>query len=256
MKRRARKQLRGSKSMENCVIFKAEKKIFRLLLDESASMDDIFSETEKKLHKSKDFFKGETITLGYSGKELTDQDKAKMKELFESIGEITVKEIIPYQGQETIKREFPSFSSSGERSWSFGAELGNNRQSRRSSGMKVNKNDFTKFVKGTVRSGVLIEYDGNVLVLGDVNPGAEIKAKGNIVVMGTIKGLVHAGTDGDRSAYIVANRLKPTQLRIADLITRPPDDSDGSYRPSEPEVANIEGNSIFIDPLSVFLNKK
>ena len=33
--------------MENCVIFKAEKKIFRLLLDESASMDDIFSETEK-----------------------------------------------------------------------------------------------------------------------------------------------------------------------------------------------------------------
>lgn len=239
--------------MENCVVFKAEKKIFRLLLNESATIDEIISETEQKLHKAKKFFKGETITLGYSGKELTDLDANKIKNLFESIANIKVKEITPYQAPE-VKNIIPVLSFADN--LSHENKVPENKQIRRFAGMKANKNDLTKFVKGTVRSGVLIQSDGNVVILGDVNPGSEIKAKGNIVVMGTIKGLVHAGTDGDRSAFIVATGLKPTQLRIADLITRPPDSNDGFVAPTEPEVANIQDNCIIIDPLSVFLNIK
>ena len=241
--------------MEDSVIFKAEKKIFRLLLSESASWDEIISETEQKLHKAKAFFKGETITIGYEGRDLSNEDESNIKNLFESIADIKVNEILPYQAPD-LKKIIPPFGLTGNRFRTGSNDMEENKQMRRITGMKINKNDLTKFVKGTVRSGVLIQYDGNVVILGDVNPGSEVKAKGNIVVMGTVKGLVHAGTDGDRNAFIAAVKLKPTQLRIADLITRPPDSTDDYVTPNEPEVANIQNDSIFIDPLSVFLNKK
>ncbi|MEO8707250.1 MAG: septum site-determining protein MinC, partial [Kofleriaceae bacterium] len=42
----------------------------------------------------------------------------------------------------------------------------------------------TKVVVGPIRSGVILEHRGHLVVFGDVNPGAEIRAEGNIVVLG------------------------------------------------------------------------
>ena len=53
--------------------------------------------------------------------------------------------------------------------------------------------DSAMWVKRTVRSGVRLEYEGNVVVLGDVNPGAEVVAGGSVVVWGRLRGVVHAG---------------------------------------------------------------
>ncbi len=109
----------------------------------------------------------------------------------------------------------------------------------------------TKFIKGTLRSGQNISYEGNVVVLGDVNPGAEIIAYGNIIVMGSLRGVAHAGSNGNRDASVAAFYLDPTQLRISDVITRAP---DGEYeKPKVPELARVKGNMVYIEP---YLNKK
>ena len=100
--------------------------------------------------------------------------------------------------------------------------------------------------KGTLRSGQRIDYDGNVVVLGDVNPGAEVRASGDIVVMGALRGLAHAGSEGGPGA-VVAFRLEPTQLRIGDVIGRPPEGEAKSGR--EPEVAKLKNGVILIEPL-------
>jgi septum site-determining protein MinC len=71
----------------------------------------------------------------------------------------------------------------------------------------------------TIRSGTRIEFAGHVVVLGDVNPGAEIISEGNILVWGRLRGMVHAGAKGNRSAVICALELSPTQLRIADEVS-------------------------------------
>lgn len=71
----------------------------------------------------------------------------------------------------------------------------------------------------TLRSGTRIEFSGHVVVLGDVNPGAEIIAEGNVIVWGRLRGMVHAGAKGNRSAVICALDLSPTQLRIADEVS-------------------------------------
>lgn len=75
------------------------------------------------------------------------------------------------------------------------------------------------FVNKTLRSGTRIEFAGHVVVVGDVNPGAEIVAEGNVLVWGRVRGMVHAGSKGNTSAFICALDLSPTQLRIADEVS-------------------------------------
>ena len=83
-----------------------------------------------------------------------------------------------------------------------------------------------KVFTGTVRSGQRIEYEGTAIILGDVNAGSEVVAEQNIIVLGNIRGYVHAGAKGNRSAFIVANKINPTQLRISDLILKTEDKID------------------------------
>jgi septum site-determining protein MinC len=94
------------------------------------------------------------------------------------------------------------------------------------------------FLSRTLRSGTRIEFAGHVVVLGDVNPGAEIIAEGNVMIWGRLRGMVHAGAKGNRSAVICALDLSPTQLRIADQVS-------GVLKPREspgPERARINEN--------------
>jgi len=70
-------------------------------------------------------------------------------------------------------------------------------------------------VQRTLRSGFKLSHQGHVVVIGDVNPGAEIIAAGSVVVWGKLRGVVHAGVDGNNMAVVCALELDPTQLRIA-----------------------------------------
>jgi septum site-determining protein MinC len=75
------------------------------------------------------------------------------------------------------------------------------------------------FINKTLRSGKRIEYPGHVVVMGDVNAGAEIVADGNVIVWGRVRGMIHAGAKGNRSAAICALDLSATQLRIANEVS-------------------------------------
>ena len=102
----------------------------------------------------------------------------------------------------------------------------------------------TILVQRTLRSGQSVRYNGNVVILGDVNPGAEVTATGNVIVMGALRGVVHAGAKGDETAVVLALRLSPTQLRIANHITRPPDNEDVEV--VLPEIARIQNGVVTI----------
>ncbi len=103
----------------------------------------------------------------------------------------------------------------------------------------------TILIKRTLRSGQNLYYDGNVVIMGDINPGAEVVATGNIIVMGQMRGMVHAGSDGDETATVMAFRLQPTQLRIANHITRPPDGE--VVETNMPEIARIKNGVVTIE---------
>jgi septum site-determining protein MinC len=101
---------------------------------------------------------------------------------------------------------------------------------------------------GTVRSGQVLVHSGNLLFLGDVNPGGTIQCTGSIYVLGSLRGLAHAGSHGDQNAVIVASTLRPTQLRIADVISRPPDKWDDSEVGMR--FAYLADNQIIVEKIS------
>jgi septum site-determining protein MinC len=98
-------------------------------------------------------------------------------------------------------------------------------------------------IRRTLRSGRTVQSDGHVLIYGDVNPGAEIVAAGDIVVWGRLRGIVHAGANGDESAVVCALDMAPTQLRIAGYITVSPNDK---RRKPKPETALIRQGQIVV----------
>jgi septum site-determining protein MinC len=77
------------------------------------------------------------------------------------------------------------------------------------------------FVQRTLRSGFKVSHHGHIVVVGDVNPGAEIIAGGSVVVWGRLRGVVHAGAEGNDKAVVCALELEPMQLRIAGHVLAP-----------------------------------
>jgi septum site-determining protein MinC len=103
--------------------------------------------------------------------------------------------------------------------------------------------------RGTLRSGDHLEVGGSLLVLGDVNPGARVRAAGHVLVWGRLRGIAHAGCEGDENARIVAMHLRPLQLRIADAVARGPDDQPPL---GFCEQATLVAGRIRIDPAEPF----
>jgi len=85
-----------------------------------------------------------------------------------------------------------------------------------------------KQIKGIVRSGQVLEHKGDLLFLGDVNPGGSIVSTGSIYILGALRGMAHAGSEGDETAIIAASYLSPMQLKIAEVLSRAPDDDSVS----------------------------
>lgn len=96
----------------------------------------------------------------------------------------------------------------------------------------VAKQDLTKkpslpkkIINRTIRGGEEVTYKGSIVIYGNVNPGAKIIAGGNIDIHGSCRGVVHAGAFGDSNTFIIADKLAPLQIRIANFIARSPDDN-------------------------------
>ncbi|MFP4020896.1 MAG: septum site-determining protein MinC [Halanaerobium sp.] len=110
-----------------------------------------------------------------------------------------------------------------------------------------NQNSEAVIINRTLRSGQRVKHQANVVIVGDVNPGAEVIAGGDIIVFGRLRGVVHAGAGGSKDSQVAALKLDPTQLRIASLIARSPDDSDSSKL--QAERAYIEDDQIMVEKI-------
>lgn len=199
---------------KDVVVLKGIKNGIMAVLDADAPFELICKQATEKLAEVMEFFKSGSNRLLFSGRNVGAMERIKLEQ--------AVMEILPSNVTIEYQGDYPALS----------ARRGLN-------------GDRSKFYYGTVRSGQSIKSLGNLVVVGDVNPGAELIAVGDVVVMGCLRGIVHAGCNGDKSAVVSAVKMAPTQLRIADIITRPPDnETDESMIP---EIAYIKDGNIYID---------
>lgn len=121
--------------------------------------------------------------------------------------------------------------------------------------LKMLEDTEIKVYSRIIRSGQVLEVKGDLLLIGDVNPGGKVVSTGNIYIMGSLHGIAHAGVNGDQNAIITASYMNPSQLRIADYISRSPDyQTDGVYM--ECGLIDKEKDKIIIDRLQVLTHKR
>lgn len=210
------------------IIFKGMKDALIIMLDEEQDFEELMIELEKKLEASVNFLKGVNYPVRVRGKGLTEEQFKRVAEKIKEIVGLDVSLEEKEGGTVVTKEKMKKAENVPLKSMFYGIDEG-----------------VTKFHRGTLRSGQLVKFHGNVVVIGDANPGSQVVASGNIVIMGTARGIVHAGATGNKDAVVVAFNLYPTQLRIADVITRPPEEKFSKAQ--MPELAYIKDGAIYIE---------
>ncbi|EPD54292.1 septum site-determining protein MinC [Paenisporosarcina sp. FSL H8-0542] len=103
---------------------------------------------------------------------------------------------------------------------------------------------------GIVRSGQIVRAEGDLVVVGDVNPNGKVIAGGNIFVLGRLKGIAHAGANGNKEAVIAASWLEATHLMIHEALEIMTDELTILSEQPEMECAYLHANGfIAIDRL-------
>ena len=206
---------------ENSVIFKGTKDGITLHLDPGTDFEVLKGVLKNKLADSSKFFDSVKTAIILRGKILTEDQE---NEILGIISDSTNMNISFVHSNPELEITLASLISDEMKTCSI-----------------------TKFHRGNMRSGQSIDFKGSVVVLGDVNPGAIVAAEGNIIILGALKGTAHAGSKGKTDSFVAALQMIPVQLRIADIITRFPDEEKKSV--IRPEYAYIDNGQMFVSPL-------
>lgn len=157
-----------------------------------ASNQKIMQELQEKLPRLKEFYKNSDVPVRVTGRLFSESERKVIQKMIMDEINVDVKfdETSDLLGLHAIKKTFEVETEISE----------------------------TKYIYNPVRSGTKEEYVGSIVVCGDVNSGAEIVAGGNIAVLGTLRGVAHAGANGNTRAIISANVIESTQIRISNLV--------------------------------------
>ena len=197
---------------------------------------DLKQELLQHLESQADFLKGANLTLDVGNHILHAAEMGKLRDIISEM-DVSLKAIL-------------SSSPKTERnaqSLGLGTRISKPHPERiaRPLDTHVKEGEPGILIQRTLRSGYKIEHPGHITVIGDVNPGAEIIAGGSIVIWGRLRGMVHAGAEGNEEAYVCALDLSPTQLRLAGQIAISP--SRKKWKAS-PEIAFIRDGQVVAEP--------
>ena len=220
---------------DETVIFKGKKGGITIVIDESGDFEDIKTIFKHKVIAAKKFFSDAKTVITFEGRIMTkEQEESLLKILAEeSMLDIT---FVKENEEEKAKAKI--------------ASDGNAKIDGIKTAEQLGREMSTYYYNGNLRSGQAIRYSGSVVIVGDVNPGAEVSAEGNIIILGAAKGVIHAGCFGDESCYVSALKLIPAQLRIADVITHIPKDTQKNTKVAiKPLYAFLSEGKIYIDEM-------
>lgn len=198
-----------------------------------AAWPDLMTAFTENIESRSDFFRGGRVTLDVGAQELRVADLSALRDILSEHGVALW----------AVLSESPITERTAQ-NLGLATRLSKPRPVEVPEAARPLPEDAAKWVKGPLRSGMRIAYHGNVVVMGDVNSGAEIVAGGSIIVWGRLRGVVHAGAQGDEAAIVCALELAPTQLRIAGEIAISPKKPGKS----QPEVARLQGGNLTAEP--------
>ncbi|NLY49916.1 MAG: septum site-determining protein MinC [Firmicutes bacterium] len=226
-------------------VFKGTREGLLIILDDRREFRVVMDKLRAKLEAARGFFQGAQVVVDTGSRKLSSRQKKSLEKLINSQSGLKLKSFL--RGDRTAdsvaQEEVPTPAE--EAACLPEGSSASTEPALLSAFGKVSVLP-TLFMRRNLRCGQRINFAGHVVVFGDANPGSEIVAEGNVMVMGTLRGLVHAGAAGDQEACVSAYRLEPSQLRIAGVYTRSPDDA-AKAAGNGPEVAYLREGQVIIE---------
>lgn len=180
-----------------------------------AEIQEIMEELEIKLPKLREFYKTCDLPIRVTGRLFTDSEIESLIKLIQTSIDVEVKfdNVSDLLGLHAIKKTFQTNTEISE----------------------------TKYIQNSIRSGQKEEYPGSLVICGDVNAGGEVIAGGNVTITGSLRGVAHAGANGNMLAIISANSIDVTQVRIGNLVKEIEEKIEKS------PICRVNGKEIIID---------
>jgi septum site-determining protein MinC len=219
--------------MHDLINIKGGKDGLRILIDETSDWSSVLTALQAQFDQAGNFFAGAYMIVEVGNRRVDEQQLVEMLTLMQTYG------LAPESLATTMRESRDAARAVG---------LTTRAMPRPVVQPSLPVESESTLLYRTVRSGQVVRHQGHIILIGDVNPGAQLIAGGTIIVWGRLRGLVHAGALGDREALVCALDLRPTQLRIANLIARAPEEMSSN----PPEVARIEQDTIVVESWDVY----
>lgn len=216
--------------MKNHVVVKSFPNGISVILDNEIPFEQLREEVASKFRDSAKFFGEARMVISFEGRMLSVEEEKSLSDAICDNSDLTV---LCIMGKDEEK----------------------NQEYLKAASKFTKNNDHTdgQFYKGTIRAGQVLETDSSVIILGDINPGAQIKSAGNIVILGTLYGQASAGCPDNRSCFVVALDMKPTQIDVGDLTVTEPAKSSLFRNKQAPKISYVEDGEIKTDVITTAL---
>jgi septum site-determining protein MinC len=236
-------------SVQGNIAIKGTRNGLLLTLEPETPFSELLTALSHRLSEAPGFFRGASLALDTRRRDLRISERTQLEELLAnyqmSVTSLEQMLIVKQPEPEIISSNVgvePSIDVSNETT--ITSEIISEQSPVQIERLDPRDSDDTLFVRRTIRSGQAVHHPSNIVILGDVNPGAEIIAGGDIMVWGALRGMVHAGYPNNENAIVCSLVLAPVQLRIARLLSRPP---DGFQVQARPEFAKIKNGQILVE---------
>lgn len=176
--------------MSNVISVQTKRGKVILKIEEEAMQEEIILELKEKVLELKSLYQEDSTPILVTGRTFKNREMEEIKDIIQNALKVKVEFDSPKLGLHGIKKSFSRDIATSE----------------------------TKFHRGSLRSGQKVEFEGSLVILGDVNAGAEVLAGENIVVLGILRGMAHAGAQGNKEAIIAAASIESPQIRIANIV--------------------------------------
>lgn len=233
--------------MNQTVTIKGTKSGIILVLDRDVTFTELRKEIAEKFQEASSFLGKNKMGLIIRGRKLSDNEQAEVVDIITNNSNLTITCIIDEESATerlfNVEREEKALE---ERTAAFSEKV--------TESVQTLPDNSALIYSGNLRSGQDISCEQSIVILGDVKPGGSVTSYGSIFILGELRGNAFAGAGGDQNAIIMALKLDPLQVRIADAIAISPDAEKGPKlrlrkkkiitSENEPEVAYIDNGHI------------
>ncbi len=232
-------------SVQGNIAIKGTRNGLLLTLEPETPFSELLSALSHRLSEAPGFFRGASLALDTRRRDLRTSERTQLEELLANyqMSVMSLEQALKAK-QEEPEPISPAVVPEVVLAPAVTVEFQSEQAPELVERLDPRDSDDTLFLRRTIRSGQAISHDSNIVVLGDVNPGAEIIAGGDVIVWGALRGMVHAGYPNNENAMVCSLLLAPVQLRIGQLLSRPP---DGYQVQARPEFATIKSGQIVVE---------